>query len=81
MGGVRVTPIAEVENLYRSRDRGWAADPTDSGYERILITPGIELDYKKVMLFFDVGFPVYQYTNGDQLVTSALYKVTVSYMF
>ena len=81
LGGVRVTPIAEVENSYRSRDRGWAADPTDSGYERILLTPGIELDYKKVMVFFDVGFPVYQYTNGDQLVTSALYKVTVSYMF
>jgi hypothetical protein len=80
-GGVKVTPIAEVENSYRSRDRGWAADPTDSGYERILLTPGIELDYKKVMVFFDVGFPVYQYTNGNQLVTPALYKVSVSYMF
>ena len=80
-GGVRVTPVAEIENSYRSRDRGWAADPTDSGYERILLTPGIELDYKRVMVFFDVGFPVYQYTNGDQLVTSALYKATVSYMF
>jgi len=81
LGGVKVTPVAEIENSYRSRDRGWAADPADSGYERILLTPGIELDYKKVMVFFDVGFPVYQYTNGDQLVTSALYKVSVSYMF
>jgi len=81
VGGLRVTPIAEVKNSYRSRDRGWAANPTDSGYERILFSPGIELDYKKVMVYFDVGFPVYQYTNGDQLVSSALYKVTVSYMF
>ncbi len=33
------------------------------------------------MVYFDVGFPVYQYMNGDQLTASALYKVTVSYMF
>jgi len=78
---VKVTPVAEVLNSYRSRDRGWAADPTDSGYERVLITPGIELDYKRIMVYFDVGFPVYQYTNGDQLVASALYKVSISYMF
>jgi hypothetical protein len=81
LGGVKVTPIAEVENSMRSRDRGWAADPTDSGYERILLTPGIELDYKRVMVYFDVGFPVYVYTEGYQLVASALYKVTMSYMF
>ena len=80
-GGVRVTPVAEVENSYRSRDRGWAADPSDSGYERILLTPGIEFDYKQMMVFFDVGFPVYQYMNGDQLVAKELWKVTVSYMF
>ncbi len=81
LGGVKVTPVAEVENSYRSRDRGWAANPSDSGYERILLTPGIELDYKRVMVYFDVGFPVYVFTEGDQLVASALYKVTVSYMF
>jgi len=79
--GIKVTPVAEVLNSYRSRDRGWAADPTDSGYERVMLTPGLELDYKRAMIFFDVGFPVYQYTNGNQLVSSALYKVTVSYMF
>lgn len=81
LGGVKMTPIGEVLNSYRSRDRGWAADPTDSGYERIILAPGIELDYKKFMVFFDVGFPVYVNTNGDQLVASALYKVSVSYMF
>ena len=79
--GVKITPIAEVLNSFRSRDRGWAANTPNSGYERVLLSPGIELDYKKVMVFFDVGFPVYVYTNGDQLVASQLYKVTVSYMF
>lgn len=79
--GVRVTPVAEILNSFRSRDRGWAADPTDSGYERVLLSPGIELDYKRVMVYFDVGFPVYQYTNGNQLVSAEIYKVSVSYMF
>jgi len=80
-GGVNVTPVAEVLNSYRSRDRGWAANTPNSGYERILLTPGIELDYKRVMVYFDVGFPVYVNVNGDQLLASALYKVSVSYMF
>ncbi|MDE1920852.1 MAG: hypothetical protein KGJ09_02420 [Candidatus Omnitrophica bacterium] len=80
-GSVRVTPIGEVENSYRSRDRGWAANPADSGYERILLAPGLELDYKRFMVFFDVGFPVYQHINGDQLVAGSLYKVVVSYKF
>lgn len=79
--GVRITPVVEVLNSYRSRDRGWAAHPTDSGYDRVLLTPGLELDYKRVMVYFDVGFPVYQYTNGNQLVALALYKVSVSYRF
>ncbi len=81
VGGVKITPVAEVLNSFRSRDRGTATNTPNSGYERVLLTPGIELDYKRVMVFFDVGFPVYQYTNGDQLVSSALYKVSVSYMF
>jgi hypothetical protein len=81
IGPVKITPIAEIINSYRSRDRGWAAKPTDSGYERILLVPGLELDYKRVMVFFDVGFPVYQYTNGNQLIASALYKLSVNYKF
>ena len=81
VAGIKITPIGEVLNSYRSRDRGTAGHPTDSGYERVMLSPGIELDYKKVMVFFDVGLPVYQYMNGDQLTASALYKVTVSCMF
>jgi hypothetical protein len=81
MGSAKVTPIAEVLNSFRTRDRGWASDPTNSGYERILLAPALELDYKKVMVFFDVGFPVYQNINGNQLVSNALYKVSVAYMF
>jgi hypothetical protein len=79
--GLKITPVAEVLNSYRSRDRGRAAAPTDSGYERILLAPGLELDYKRVMVYFDIGFPVYQYMNGDQLAAPVLYKVTVSCMF
>ena len=64
VAGVKITPIAEVLNSYRSRDGGTAANTPNSSYERILLTPGIELDYKRVMVFFDVGFPVYTNTRG-----------------
>jgi len=81
LAGVKFTPVGEILNSYRSKDRGMAANTPNSGYDRVLLSPGIELDYKRMMVYFDVGFPVYQYMNGDQLIASELYKVTVSYMF
>ena len=81
VAGVKITPVAEVLNSYRSRDRGWAATDRIVDMNAFCFLQGIELDYKRVMVYFDVGFPVYQYVNGDQLVASALYKMTVSYRF
>jgi hypothetical protein len=81
-GNVDVVPIAQVLCSVRRQDSGsGAADPIGSGYQRILLSPGIEVDVNPFMFYADVELPVYQNTNGDQLVGSFLIKGSVSYRF
>jgi hypothetical protein len=52
-----------------------------SGYERVLLSPGIEFDLHPVMVYADVEIPVYIHTTGDQLIAGTLFKMIVSYHF
>jgi hypothetical protein len=75
---------------WRTKDTGdWASggvnDPPvgqiDSGYERVLLSPGVELDIHPVTIYADAEFDVVQFSRGDQLVAPVLFKLSVSYMF
>ncbi len=79
--GVKIAPLAQVIGSNRWRDQGTLADPTDSGYERVLVAPGVELDMARVKVYGDVAFPVYQFINGNQLAAKELFKLNVSYDF
>jgi hypothetical protein len=77
-----ITPVGQVKASSRASDRGDnAAHPLASGYQRVLLVPGIEIHLHPVMVYADVERPVYQHFNGDQLAASALFKLMVSYMF
>jgi hypothetical protein len=80
-GGFVFAPLAQVVGSARWRDIGVAADPTDSGYKRVLLTPGFEVSKGAVRVYGDVGFPVYQFMNGNQLVASELYRLNVGWSF
>jgi hypothetical protein len=81
LGRVKITPVAQVIGSWRGRDNGAAAAPDDSGYQRVLLSPGIEFHLHPVKIYADVEIPVYQNMNGNQLVAPALVKVSLSYMF
>ncbi len=82
IGRVGITPIAQVIASVRRQDSGAAAsNPVASGYQRVFLSPGFELDIHPFMIYADVELPVYQNTNGDQLVGSFLTKCIVSYKF
>jgi hypothetical protein len=80
-GRFKVAPLAQVIGSYRWRDGGPMGHPTDSGYQRIVLSPGIELDGARWKVYADVGFPIYQNVNGNQLVASVLYKLNVGRRF
>jgi hypothetical protein len=81
VGGVKIAPLAQVVGSLRWRDSGPAADSADSGYQRVLIWPGVEFDFSRFKIDAGVGFPVYQYVNGDQLVTHEFYRLIVGWTF
>jgi hypothetical protein len=81
VGSVKIAPLAEVLNSYRLNDRGLAADPQDSGYERVLLAPGIEVDTGGWRVYGDVEVPVYQHIRGEQLTAGELFKLNISHSF
>jgi len=81
LGRVRISPVAQVIFSERTSDSGAAADSTNSGYQRILLSPGIEFHMHPVKIYADAEFPVYQNFTGNQLAAPVLFKVSLSYMF
>ena len=81
LGKVSVTPIAQVIGSWRGRDNGAEANPEGSGYQRILLSPGIEFHLHPVTFYTDVEIPVYANVKGDQLVAPVLIKASLSWMF
>ncbi|HVM62911.1 MAG TPA: hypothetical protein VMV72_18765 [Verrucomicrobiae bacterium] len=80
-GRVRITPLAQVIGSWRSHDDGPAADPENTGYGRLLLSPAIEVDVHPIRFYGDAEFPVYQNFNGNQLAAPVMFKFIASYMF
>jgi hypothetical protein len=80
-GRLRISPLAQVIISERTSDYGAAADSANSGYTRILLSPGIEFHFHPVKVYADVELPVFQHVTGNQIVAPALFKLNVSYMF
>ncbi|HKT54871.1 MAG TPA: hypothetical protein VJP88_10505, partial [Caulobacteraceae bacterium] len=85
----KVAPVLAILDSYRLHDSGAESDPLNTGYERVLIAPGLDLRLNRLHLYGDVEFPVYQNVNAapvpadtsGQLVASPLYKVRIAYDF
>jgi hypothetical protein len=81
LGRARISPLVQVIFSERTHDSGSNADPNDTGYQRLMLSPGIEFHVHPVKIYADVEFPVFQHFTGDQLAASALFKVSASWMF
>jgi hypothetical protein len=96
LGFDKITPILQLIASYRERDTGPAADALNSGFDRLMISPAIELTKvvdeanKRVMkVYFDVEIPIYYRTNAaindsgsqGQLIAPVMYKLITSYNF
>ncbi len=79
---VKISPVAQVIFSERTSDSGAnSAHPVASGYQRIMLSPGIEFHVRPLKIYADAEFPVYQKFTGNQLAAPVLFKFSVSYMF
>lgn len=82
IGPVRISPVAQLIFSERTSDSGAnAASPVASGYQRVMLSPGVEFHVHPVKVYADAEFPVFQHFTGDQVAASVLYKLSVSWMF
>ncbi len=87
----KVAPVLSLLTSVRNHDNGANSDPLNSGYQRLMIAPGIEMAIDKVNLYADIEIPIYQYTNSaqniglegtsGQLVAPFAVKVQLGYSF
>jgi hypothetical protein len=81
LGPIKTSPILQVVGSHRWRDQGILAHSNDTGYDRVVVSPGFEASKGPYRVNAGVGFPVYLYVHGNQLVASQFYKLTVGYAF
>ncbi len=90
--GIGIAPALQFIGSVRAHDSGVNADPPNSGYQRLLIAPGVKLQLsRKLSVYGDVEVPIAQYTNAasslaiegvsGQLVAPVLFKLQVNYGF
>jgi hypothetical protein len=95
LGLDKITPVAQVIISHREHDSGSGADPFNSGFDRVLLSPGVELtkvvdeaNNRVVKLYADVEVVAYYRANAannngteGQLVAPYQIKVVASYNF
>ena len=71
LGFDKIAPLLQVIASHRQRDSGPAADMLNSGFDRLMISPGIEFtkvldeaNNRVLKVYFDVEVPIYYRTNA-----------------
>ena len=81
LGRMRISPVAQMIFSERTSDSGSNANPDNCGYQRLMLSPGIEFHIHPVKIYADAEFPVFQHFTGNQLAAPVLFKVSMSFMF
>ena len=77
----KVIPVLQMIGSTREPDTGAGADPDNTGYARLILSPGVEANIGRVVVYADAEFPVVQYVKGNQLTAPVLVKAVIAYTF
>jgi hypothetical protein len=80
-GKIKIEPLLQVLGSFRAHDHGPAGDPDNTGYQRILLSPGLQVSNGTWSLYGDAEFAVYQYVTGNQLIAPQQFKLVLSKAF
>jgi hypothetical protein len=95
LGFDKITPLAQVIVSHRNPDSGTGSDPYNSGFDRVMLSPGIEFtkvvdeaNNRVLKTYFDIEVPIYYRANAannagteGQLVAPYLIRLVESYNF
>jgi hypothetical protein len=82
LNSLGIVPVLQLAGSFRGIDRGDNADPFNTGYERLFVSPGIEVvATSHLTLYGDLRVPLMTHVRGVQLVAPALVNLTMGYSF
>lgn len=77
----KIAPVLQTLVSHRAQDLGANSNRPNSGYDRILISPGLEFDVGSFKINADIGVPIYQNMTGNQLIAPDFFKLVIGYSF
>lgn len=78
----KIVPMLQLIASFRGMDSGANSDPANTGYDRVYISPSIEIvPTTNFSVYVDFRIPVATYMRGYQLVAPSLTSLTVGYNF
>ena len=76
----RIVPMVQLVASFRATDSGSNAEPENTGYERLYISPGIQVvATSHLNLYADLRIPLVTHVRGYQLVAPSLVSVALGY--
>jgi hypothetical protein len=78
---LKFSPVAQLRAVVRRPDSGADAAPDDTGYTRLLASPGVEVAWRNTRVYADVALPLYTNARGNQLFANEMWKLNVSHNF
>jgi len=89
-GKTTLSPVIQIIGAMRGHDSGENSDLLNSGYQRVLVAPGLRVQLtQRLSIYGDVEFPIAQYVNSassvavegtaGQLVAPVMFKMQVNY--
>ncbi len=82
LNSLRIVPVLQIQGSFRGIDGGDNSDPDNTGYERLYITPGLQVvATTHFTLYGDLRIPLMTHVRGFQLVAPSLVNLTMGYSF
>lgn len=80
--GLGIAPTLTLLGSVRNHDTGGNSDPLNSGYQRLLLAPGVKVHLgRKLSIYGDVEFPVAQYVRYDDPASGVSGQLTAPVQF
>jgi len=82
LGSLPLVPMVQLEASFRGIDSGLNAYPANTGYERLYLSPGLQIVATNYFsIHGDVRIPLLTHVRGYQLIAPALVSVALEYDF
>lgn len=78
---IEISPTLQLIASTRTHDAGPASNPSNSGYSRVLLSPGVDVNAGRWTLHAEIDFPIYQTVIGNQLTAPQFVKTNIAYSF